>query len=163
MVEHLCMKGWSTGVEDLPPGFLTVFLNLIFHRADFWFTLTWEPVWKLCIHPLVNCKCQLQMHLFMDLGPGIAAVQNFSFSLISAWPRAPQRATIHRLFRISYFLLHFLSFPSPTSFLFAWHQTSSCFTNSLLVTQLSLSKQGSLGPHASGRAGRTLLCSPPSR
>lgn len=79
---------------------------------------------KLCVHPSANCKSQLQIYLFMDLGPGIAAAQNFSFSVIfsviTAWPRAPQTPKMRTLFRISYFLLHFLSLPSPTSFLFAY-------------------------------------------
>lgn len=133
VVEHLWMKGWSTGDEDLSSGFLTVLLNLIFHSADFLFTLVGEPEWKLCIYPLTNCEPHPRIHLFVDLGPGIA--QNFSFSgvfsLIRTWPREPRRATVPTLFRISYFLLNFLSFPSPTSFLFACHQTGSCFTSAV--------------------------------
>lgn len=37
-----------------------------------------------------------------------------SWALITIWSRVPRRATMRTHVRISYFLLHFLSIPSPT-------------------------------------------------
>lgn len=103
--------------------------------------MVWEPVWKFCIYLFETANLSSKYVCLWIWNQEL--VQNNScfsgiFSL-STQPRAPQRATMHTLFWMSYFLLHF-----PLFFPFAWIRPER-FHKLTAVMQMSLGRQESLG------------------